>query len=97
MSLEAQITEYTVSAFQEDSHNSHHWRIRVRRLTDGWWVVQWDGEWLQQDRTWYPDRHTAIRYRDEHDAIRIAQEALRALDVNGVTWAHMVERWGEQS
>jgi hypothetical protein len=93
---EAQVTEYTVSAFQEDQINGHHWRIRIRRTPSDWWVIQWGGEWLQQDRTWYPDPHTALRYRDEHDAIAVAREALKALDVNGTTWADMVQRCDEQ-
>jgi hypothetical protein len=97
VSIEPQVTEYTIAAFQQDERNGHHWRIQIRRAADGWWAIHHAGYWLQQDRTFYPDARTAIRFADEHDAIGHAQATLRALDINGVTWNDMVERWGEPS
>lgn len=95
MTLPVIVTEYTIAAFQQDPNNGHHWRIQIRRGGDGWWAVHHHGYWLQLDRTWYPDARTALRWRDEHDAIDVARQALRALDINGVTWGDMVQRWGE--
>jgi len=94
VSLESQITEYTIDPFPEDHRNGHHWRVQIQRGRDGAWTIHHAGYWLQPDRTWYPDQRTAVRFGDEHDAISRAQEALRNLDVNGVTFADMRQRWG---
>lgn len=94
MNLEPQITEYTITPFPQDHHNGHHWVVRIQRRPDTTWVVQHHGYWLQPDGTWFPDITTALHYGDERDATTAAQAALRVLDVNGVTFDDMCDRWG---
>jgi hypothetical protein len=86
------ITEYTVSAFQSNAANAHRWRIQVRRSTDGLWIIHHNSRWLQPDRTWHPDHHSALIFADPENAISAAKTALRDLDVNGTTWDDMLRR-----
>lgn len=94
MSLTPIVTEYTVDPFPEDDRNGHHWRVQVQRGRDGAWIIHNAGYWMQPDGSWYPDQRTALRLADTADVADHAMDAVRSLNVNGVTFADMVQRWG---
>lgn len=97
MNLNPHVSEYTIHPFPQDRHNGRHWRIQIRLAPDGTWVIHHMGFWLQPDRTWHPDGVSALRFTDPDSAVTVAQSAVRALDVNGVTFADMCARWGGPS
>jgi hypothetical protein len=92
--LEPVVTEYTIRPFPQDQRNGHHWQVQIRLHHDGMWVICHAGFWLQPDRTWYPDLLSALRFTDPDTAVAVAQTAVREMDVGGVTFADMCQRWG---
>jgi hypothetical protein len=94
MSFDPIATEYTLDPFHSDYANGHHWQIQIARRTYGQWLIRNSGFWLQPGDDWYPSMGSAVRFDDLDSAVEVAREALKTVDVNGVTWDAMCAKWG---
>lgn len=93
MNLNPIVTEITLDPFPRDWANGHHWRIQIRRDRDGLWTVHNAGFWLRSDSSWHSDQQEAVRFAGQADAVDTAQEALKTVEVGGVTWDEMCAKW----
>lgn len=95
----AEVTQYTVTVFPEDSINRHVYDITVERRAPGRWAVcrlrecldvngEWDWEPTPSERD---DRWKALHRFDLETALRLAKGAASGVVVNGMTAVECVE------